>query len=183
MNPIERLRQEHQLELMVMQAAQREIGFIVSQGAPRPDRVEKLVLFFKRFVAGFHRVKEEKHLFPTLERRGLSGGTGPLAWVLEEHRETERLLKRIEKALPPSQRGNSSATNIVRCCLSEYIYMLRHHVKREEEFLYPASAVLLQPDDLSRLTEAFDAVEAREIDCGSFESNHTLISELVLSVA
>lgn len=161
MSPTERLRQEHQLELVTLQAAQRELWHIVSTAMVRADLIERLMSFFRDFTDPCHHAKEEELLIGALKRSGVPSHAGPIAWVTEEHMEQRRLVNAICAALPGAKRGNRTAVDLVRGRLAEFIYIRRSHMKREDDFLFTMVDRLLPSDDLDLLTIAFGEFEAR----------------------
>ena len=87
MKPTEELKHEHQIVLLILKAAEREVANINGGGALHVDEVEKMVDFFQNFTDRCHHAKEEKHLFPSLQQHGLPVGSGPVAVMLAEHEE------------------------------------------------------------------------------------------------
>ena len=73
-SPTEQLREEHELVLMVVEAMEREVGFIERTGRVHPDRIAQMIDFTRNFTDGDHHTKEEDLLFPLLEERSTSAG-------------------------------------------------------------------------------------------------------------
>ena len=65
-----------------------------------PDGPSRAVLgdamkYFEGYVEGCHNKKEENHLFPLIERRGIPRSGGPLAVMLAEHEQSRALLPEL----------------------------------------------------------------------------------------
>ncbi len=65
---------------------------MIDSAAIRPELIEMLRDFIRNFVDTCHHTKEEKHLCPMLESRGMSHDSGPIAVMLLEHTEGRRML-------------------------------------------------------------------------------------------
>ena len=73
------------------------------QGPP-PDMVLAMLEYCTAYVDNCHNKKEEDHLFPLIERRGIPRTGGPLAVMLAEH-EQSRAHARAPRAGGPGLRG------------------------------------------------------------------------------
>ena len=71
----ELLMRDHETTEKVFDAG--EMAF--AAGEPDPAMVKELIRYFVEYVDGCHNKKEENHLFPLLEERGISRQGGPLA--------------------------------------------------------------------------------------------------------
>jgi hemerythrin-like domain-containing protein len=79
MTAIETLKHEHQIVLLVLTGAEREVQAIQKTGKADIAKIETMGDFFKNFVDRCHHTKEEKHLFPKMQERGLPKEGGPIA--------------------------------------------------------------------------------------------------------
>jgi len=104
---------------------------------------------------------------------------GPIAVMLQEHDEGRRRMKAVADALPQAGSGDASALTSVRSNLLAYVQLLRAHIDKEDNVLYPMADRLFMPEDQRALTEAFEKVEAEEIGEGIHEKYHQLAHDLV----
>jgi hemerythrin-like domain-containing protein len=151
---IDALRDDHRLILtgldLLERAAERE-----ARGVPVADGWWAVLLsWFRTFADRSHHAREETVLFPALLRAGLPGTGGPVDVMLEEH-ETGRELVRAMAAAGVATRP----ALVVR-----FSALLRAHIDKEEEILFPVAGSLLDRAELDALREAFDAAGA---DLGS----------------
>jgi hemerythrin-like domain-containing protein len=112
--------------------------------------------------------------------KGIAGDSGPIAILLEEHENGRRRVRAIEEALElntATNRRESIAT--VNENLQAYIAMLRKHVLRENEVLYPMADQLFTAQDEEELIQAFDQVEADEMGEGTHEKYHQMAHDLM----
>ncbi len=178
MTPAEILKHEHESILLVLDAAEREIQAIKGSGKVSNDKIEKMLDFFRNFADLCHHAKEEKHLFVMMQKRGMPVESGPIAVMLMEHDEGRKRLKAVSNALPKAAEGDSSAVEIIRENLLGYIEMLRAHIDKEDNILYPMADRLFTEEDQKALSEAFEKVEAEEIGKGVHERYHQLAHDL-----
>ncbi len=178
MTPTEELKSEHRIILKVLDAAMREVDTIARTGTVREDVVLKIIDFVRNFADACHHAKEEKRLFVKMSERGMPLNAGPLAVMLHEHEEGRRLVKAAADALPLASQGDKHALGILKDGLAGYADLLRTHIGKEDNILYPMADTLLTAADQKALTEAFARVEEVETGAGVHEKYHELAEEL-----
>lgn len=178
MTPIEILKHEHEVILMVLDAAQREAETIENTGKVDAARIGKFLDFFRNFADRCHHAKEENHLFRRMIERGFPSEAGPIAVMLAEHDQGRVHLKAVEESLALASSGDASAAAKVRDHLIGYAELLRQHIDKENNVLYVMADQILAEQDQSALSEAFDRVEAEDMGEGTHEKFHRLAHEL-----
>lgn len=178
MTPTETLKQEHQVILLVLDAAEREARSIQDSGPVHVEMVAEMVDFFRNFADTCHHAKEEKLLFVKMGERGMPADSGPIAVMLQEHDEGRRLARAVAEALPAAGRSEPGAVAAVRDNLKTYAGLLRAHIAKEDNILYPMADRLFSAEDQRSLAGAFDRVEAEEIGLGVHEKYHELARRL-----
>jgi hemerythrin-like domain-containing protein len=178
MTPTETLMHEHQIILMVLDGAEREAQKIEDTGSVRAETVGGMLDFFRNFADRCHHSKEEKLLFVKMEERGMPVEGGPIAVMLYEHDEGRRLTKAIAEVLPLATNGDRRASAAVAQNLLAYVRLLRAHIHKEDNVLYPMADRLLTAEDQRELMEAFNRMEAEEIGEGVHEKYHQLAHKL-----
>jgi hemerythrin-like domain-containing protein len=178
MTPTETLKLEHQVILSVLDAAGREIHSIEVTGKINSDKVEKMIDFLKNFADRCHHAKEEKQLFVRMEERGMPTKGGPIAVMLMEHDEGRRKVKAVTEAIPKAKQGDKFAIDLVRRNLADYVQLLKAHIDKEDNILYPMADRLLTAQDQEWLTRAFEDVETKEMGEGFHERYDRLAQEL-----
>ncbi len=178
MTPTETLVHEHKVILLVLGAAEREAQRIARAGKVDADRVGKMLDFFRSFADRCHHAKEENLLFVKMQDRGMPRESGPIAVMLAEHDRGRGYLAAVEAALPKAVGGDSSSSLAVAENLSAYVEMLRAHISKEDNILYPMADKLFSEQDQADLTAGFDRVEREETGEGVHEKYHALAHEL-----
>jgi uncharacterized protein len=152
----ELLMDDHQAAEKVIAALER--GFDSSEG-PDPALVAAAVDFFTTYLEGCHHQKEEQHLFPLLEARGLPRQAGPLSVMLTEHEENRRMLTEFERLGRGYARGEKANLQPLQALFSAYATLMKQHFWKENDILYPMGLRVLGASDGDRLVAGFDACE------------------------
>jgi hemerythrin-like domain-containing protein len=164
MKPTDTLKHEHQVILVVLDAAEREAQGLQEGGALDAGRVADMVDFFRTFADRFHHAKEETHLFARMHDRGMSLESGPLAVMLHEHVEGRRRVTAVADALPAARSGDPAAIASIVTHLLGFVQLLRAHIAKEDGVLFPMTDQLLAPQDQEELAQAFDRVATVEME-------------------
>jgi hemerythrin-like domain-containing protein len=179
MNPISELKNEHEAVLMTLNVLQRIATTIRDTGRiDQPEDVEQLLDFFQVFVDTCHPGKEEEHLFPVLEQLGVSRDGGPIGVMLREHEQGRGEVRGMGSALAAYRGGDPSAAAAFASHAAAYIELLRRHIDKEDNVLFPIADSRLSAVRRISLEEAFEKVEQERIGAGRHEAFHRMIEEL-----
>ncbi len=165
MNPIETLMNEHKVILSVCDASAREAERLASGGAVNAPKVESILDFIRSFADRFHHAKEEDLLFARMAGRGFPVEGGPIGMMLREHEIGRGHVAAIAGALPRAAAGDASARMAAAENLGGWAALLRQHIFKEDNILYPMAVRMLTPADMEALEEDFARV-AREFGEG-----------------
>jgi hemerythrin-like domain-containing protein len=136
------------------------------------DSARQAVDFFRTFADQCHHRKEEEHLFPALEARGLPRQHGPTGVMRAEHDQGRQHLQAMVAALDAgdvlSFAGQAAA----------YVSLLRDHILKEDYRLFPMADHVLTETDQEALLTAFADVEDRELHRGTHQKYLRLANEL-----
>lgn len=131
--------------------------------------------FLKEFADKCHHGKEEGILFPALKESGIPEKNGPIEVLLAEHSEGRTLIKNMEENVAGVFKQIEFAT-IAR----EYINLLRNHIQKENEVLFPMAERTLAPARLEKIYQLFEAHEEEVIGHGRHEELHKILKKLKL---
>jgi hemerythrin-like domain-containing protein len=177
MKPIEELKHDHEIILHMLSGAERLAQSIVSSSTVDTAKVKDVIDFSRHFTDGCHHSKEEKHFFVRLQERGMAKDQGPIAVMLQEHRVGRELIKSIESALSEYESGKKEAIETVAQTMVRYIELLRAHIAKENNILFPMSDRFLTPDDQQSLEKSFKMIE-EEIGADVHEMYHRMAHEI-----
>jgi hemerythrin-like domain-containing protein len=178
MLPTDILRQEHQLILKVLGAAEREARAIAGGAAVDPDRLASFVDFIRNFADHCHHAKEEDLLFVRMGEKGFPLQGGPIAVMLHEHELGRAHIKAVADSIAAAAAGVAAARTVIVEHLAAYAALLRQHISKEDNILYPMADQVFSEDDQSALVADFERVERDEIGEGTHERYAALAREL-----
>jgi len=180
MKATEVLKHEHQAILLVIAAVEKEVASIEKTGKMHAQTVREMADFFQNFVDRCHHAKEEKHLFAMMHERGVSVEIGPLDVMLHEHEQGRVYIRAVAEAVAGKTVPDAAAIRKAKENLAAYAQLLRAHIDKEDNVLYPmADRLLKSTADQKTLAEAFNKVESEEMGEGVHEKYHAWIEKLV----
>ena len=97
MTATETLKHEHKVITLVLEGIQARMRS--SEGFDA-DWLDKLVDFCRNFVDRCHHAKEEQHLIPKMEQRGIPGDHGAIWFTLQEHERGRELVRAVADSPP-----------------------------------------------------------------------------------
>lgn len=166
--PTATLRHEHEVILRALGLLERQ-GRSLETGQPVDrDALGWLVDFFKTFADRCHHGKEEQHLFPALERRGIPRAGGPVGVMLHEHEQGRALLRAMAAG------EDRRAAQAIR----GYAALLRAHIDKENGVLFPLAEQVLGEQEQRDLAAAFDAMELEVAGPGVHERLLARLAEI-----
>lgn len=173
------LMHEHRVIEQVLSALERCSDAIArGQDVPRTT-VRDFAAFFRNFADRCHHGKEEDRLFASMVSLGFPRDHGPIAVMLTEHdlgRDHMRVLAAIGEGESPL---SDQERNQVCAHAGAFIPLLRTHIVREDEILYPMAMRALSPEHLATLASDFEAFEATVMGEGEHERYHALADQLI----
>lgn len=170
---IDDLKHEHEAILFALETLERfEHRLAAGQAVDAAD-LSAFLGFLKEFADKCHHGKEEGILFPALLAAGMPAQGGPVAVMLDEHVQGRHWIARMEACLAPTLDPAG-----FRAAAQGYRDLLRAHIRKENEVLFPMAERLLDAGELAALYERFEAHEAQVIGAGRHEELHALLKAL-----
>jgi hemerythrin-like domain-containing protein len=149
------LKAEHDVIQRALHLLEQVVGRIDSKTAVPDDFPRWVIEFFREFADRCHHAKEEDLLFPLLKDRGMPQEGGPIGVMLHEHdlgRECIRRMRGATEAAPFDGRAFVGAAK-------EYIALLRQHIDKENNVLFPMAGDCMSAADDAELTQKFAEAE------------------------
>jgi len=152
---------EHAVILQVLTSLQRiAIRGVARRAIPQPHADQALEIL-RQFADRCHHGKEEDILFPALVAK--SPGFGPTAVMRSEHVEGRALIAAMADACAAHQ-PDVFAVNV-----DAYVALLREHIRKENEVLFPLAQQMLSADEDAGLLRAYRAMEHDDMGNGTHE--------------
>jgi CBS domain-containing protein/hemerythrin-like domain-containing protein len=155
------LRREHDLILRVLDGLEAVVRRLERKEKVSASLIAAAIDALSAFADGCHHAKEEEGLFPALQLRGLPREAGPLTATRADHDQGRRLLRSL-RSTTGTNGGSPRLAGVVR----EYAALLRLHIAKENDELFPLAERLLTAEDHARLARTFAEVEERGVGAG-----------------
>ncbi len=178
MTATQELMTEHRAIERMLAVLEAAAGRIEAGEKVRPDLFREVVGFVRNFADRCHHGKEEENLFPRLEARGVSSSGGPIGVMLSEHEEGRGLISAIAGAVEAYARGDAVAARTIAESARAYVELLRGHIWKEENVLFPMADEVLNAEDQGDLVERFERIETEVMGPGVHERYHKLLDAL-----
>jgi len=178
MSATNELRTEHRaiermLAILETAAARLEQGERV-----RPDVFRQGVDFVRNFADRCHHGKEEQNLFPRMEARGVPREGGPIGVMLFEHELGRAFAGAIAGAIDAYEADGQAAARVIAENARGYVDLLRQHIMKEDNVLFPMADRVLSAADQAELDERFEQIETERMGPDTHERYHRLLDNL-----
>lgn len=151
------LMKEHQLILKYVDLMERCARLNLQQSELQIlfDQAESFINFIREFADSFHHAKEENILFRYLETPGVLTHCNPVPQMLFEHEQARNYVVNMETALK-NKNLHDLADNA-----QDYAGLLRMHIYKEDNILYPMAEQGLSDDLKASISNAYAEAEDR----------------------
>lgn len=181
MKPTEILMEEHQLILRVLEATEKNLAFL-REGKGNLLFFLDLADFIVNFTDKCHHAKEEGILFKQMEAGGIPVEGGPIGVLLADHEQGRRYTLQMKAAVEKWQAGDVDAAKTVLVNGQRYVNLLRGHIQKENDVLFPMADKIIPAEHLSEMEEEFERVEKEETGAGVHEKYEALAEKLIRGI-
>jgi hemerythrin-like domain-containing protein len=160
MDPIDALMREHRAIEHVLATLSRasELG---RSGAAVPAQLFlDAVAFLRRYADGVHHAKEERHLFPMLERSGMGRDGGPLSCMLAEHDGARKYTAHIAEEAELARLGGVGGSTLLYQAGLLYSRHMAQHIQKEDGVLFKMARLTIDEEGMAELSSAFERIDA-----------------------
>lgn len=178
MRATQELVDEHDAVLVSLQVLEKVAAAVTQKDDRAPAHLGQLLDFFKGFVDRCHHGKEEDVLFPEMERRGVRREGGPIGAMLAEHEIGRGHVRAMTDGLALLRGGEAAAAVTISDRAGAFRDMLRAHIDKENNVLYPLAERLVPEDAAARLVEQFEEIERDRVGEGRHEAYHEMLHGL-----
>jgi len=151
---------EHHVIQKIVGAMAVLAGGLGAGQEPPVETLHNIVQFMRTFADICHHGKEELHLFPFLEKRGVPARGCPMGVLIHEHERGRTLVAQLAQATETYASGTAPARDAVTETLQGLMELHPSHIRKEEYLLFPMSNKVLGAADQQQLREKFAEVEA-----------------------
>lgn len=161
----QQLTNEHEIIKKVLDTLQEKTEDFRRASSLDVAFLKNFIHFSREFIDACHHAKEEKCLFKCLERRGIPREGGPIGVMLYEHELGRSLVRRIQETLSRYEREETDVGEVLDRC-AEYVELLRQHMYKEDNILFPMSDNVMGEEDqkdASRCSEQVESPDHRKL--------------------
>lgn len=170
----ELLKRDHEVTERVFAAMEAKFS---SADGPPPALVGLLVDYL-HYVDQCHNQKEELHLFPRLEQKGMPRHGGPLGVMLQEHERAKQILARLVPLATAYAAGDRQPLAELRAAFGDYASLCKDHFWKENDILYPMAQRLLSDAEAAAVVAGIEEVEA-SLGAGTRERYYRIAGEII----
>jgi len=178
MEATEILMSEHRVIERVIASLEAASDRLERGEAVRPNFFVDASEFVKGFADGCHHKKEEGVLFKAMVANGMPDDTGPIAVMLAEHEQGRQYNRGMRSAAERLAAGDTSARSEVSRNARGYTTLLRQHIMKEDQVLFPMADRVIPVEAHAGIVEAFEHVEHEETGEGVHEKYLALADAL-----
>jgi len=151
-DPIAQLLQEHNDALIQLKNLNRAVQSFAQDGfSVKQYRTIKAALQFNEEEVSVHNLKEEKALFPVLERYV----EGPTKIMKQDHRKLKKGFYRLSEAIHVVNvnRDSFAAIRKLRKIANEVVQSFVNHIHKENYILFPLVQRFLSREELREIAK------------------------------
>lgn len=116
--------------------------------------------FIRSYADRFHHAKEEAVLFEALVANGMPRQNSPIAAMLMEHDQGRTYVAALEAAARRALAGESGQEAAIAANALAYAALLRDHIAKEDEILYPLAERVLPEAMRPAILAGYEKAEA-----------------------
>lgn len=152
---------EHQLILRMIALVERNSELLeqgrFSDGQFFLDAVD----FIRNYADRFHHAKEEDVLFVELVNNGMPAKQSPIEAMHLEHEQGREFVRCLAEAAYKFLDGEPDQSSIIVENARGYAALLRSHIEKEDQILYPLAERVLPEERRAGMLEAYAEAEAK----------------------
>ncbi len=146
--------------------------------AKNPVQTVRALDFLLEFGDKIHNRKEEKHLFPLMQERGVPVDGGPIGVMLMEHEMERELLTRMVATAGKLKDMDLGELSAYRDDGIKYLEVRAEHIWKENDVLYPMARRIISDDDSAALRDAFYAIDQAAYGDTAHEKFAAMVDEV-----
>ena len=169
------LRRDHELIEKVIKSMESTIQLLNNNTRIPESILLPVIDFTKNFTDVCHHSKEEKSLFPALEKAGLPSNMGPIAMMLMDHQRSREIGTQMEESAKDYLSSGNSTKLISDMKL--YVEHITEHLWKENNKLFMMAEARLQ-NVSEQIDKELNEIEASKLkDLGKSREYYEQLAE------
>lgn len=152
---------EHKLILRMIALVEKNTELLVQGKFRNWQFYLDAVDFIRNYADRFHHAKEEDVLFLELVDNGMPAKQSPIEAMHMEHDQGRAHVRAMEEAAQKALDGETGQAAIIAEHAKGYAALLRSHIEKENDILYPLAERVLPEDVRARMLDAYGKAEAK----------------------
>jgi len=116
--------------------------------------------FIRNYADRFHHAKEEDVLFVALIKNGMPEKSSPIEAMHMEHDQGRAHVRAIDEAAQKALAGETGQVPIIAEHARGYAELLRGHIQKEDEILYPLAERILPQEMREGMLQSYAQAES-----------------------
>ncbi len=175
--PTDVLEEEHRVIQRVVGIAAAVAEQLEANQPVEAETLSGVVEFMRTFADRCHHGKEESHLFPLLEAKGVPVRGCPMGVLVAEHQRGRTIVAALATATETYVKGNLSARTHLLENLRGIRDLYPNHIWKEDYLLFPMTNKILTAKEQEELQEKFEAVE-KEVGLDTHHQFEVMVENL-----
>lgn len=178
MSPTENLKREHEAINEALNIMSRIADDIRAKRVFYTTDIDSIVDFLIVFWYNCHNQKEEQVFYPALIKAGIQTDDESIGDITHEHSMGRIYIREMCYSIENCKIGNSFSCERLVDSLNNYVNLLRFHIQKEEEILFPKADIVLTEENLREISNQFEAIEEQAIGHSVHEQYFELLKQL-----
>jgi len=155
------MKDEHQLILRMISLVEKNIQQMEAGKFRNWQFFLDAVEFIRNYADRFHHAKEEDVLFVELVKNGMPEKQSPIEAMHMEHEQGRAFVRGLEEAAQKALRGVPGQVPVIAENAKGYAELLRSHIDKEDNILYPLAERVLPEDVRPEMLDAYRQAEEK----------------------
>lgn len=178
MSPTENLKREHEAMYEVLNIMSKIANDIKEKKVFYTTDIDSIVDFLIVFWYNCHNQKEEQVFYPALIRAGIKTDDESIGDISHEHSMGRIYIREMSHSIENCKIGNAFSCERLADNLNNYVNLLRIHIQKEEEILFPKANDTLTEENLREISDQFEVIEEQTIGHSVHEHYFELLKQL-----
>jgi hemerythrin-like domain-containing protein len=178
MSPTENLKREHQAINEALNIMSKIADDIKAEKVFYTKDIDSIVDFLIVFWYNCHNQKEEQVFYPALIKAGIKTDDESIGDISHEHSMGRIYIREMAHSIENCKIGNTFSCERLADNLNNYVNLLRFHIQKEEEILFPRANDTLTEENLREISVQFEVIEKQTVGHSVHEQYYELLKQL-----
>ena len=179
MQPTKQLKEEHNGIKVMLQALETISDRLKSGKEVDTGHLDMIAEFMQIYIDKCHHGKEERMLFPAVEKTGVTKENKIIEELLAEHVSGRVKMNKFIKDIVKYKKSKPKASPKMTQNIKSYVTSLNKHIEKEDTIFYPLADQNLPATVQGELMWKMEEFEEEVIGAGEHEKLNNLLNTLI----